>query len=70
MQVKVAGPSFPIWRQESSPKGSKNPVRYIRTMHAFFPVKVREALRDSLTEAGITEEDLRELVKKFPTGKQ
>ena len=32
-------------------------------MRAFFPVRVREALRDSLANAGITEEDLRELAK-------
>ena len=41
----------------------KDPSRYLRVMRAFFPVRVREALRDSLANAGITEEDLRELAK-------
>jgi hypothetical protein len=41
----------------------KDPSRYLRVMRAYFPVRVREALRDSLADAGITEEDLRELAK-------
>jgi hypothetical protein len=41
----------------------KDLPRYLRVMRAFFPVKIREALRDSLASAGITEEDLRELAR-------
>jgi hypothetical protein len=50
----------------------KDPSRYLRVMRAFFPVKVREALRDSLADAGITEQELRELARVFerPASKQ
>jgi hypothetical protein len=34
-------------------------------MGAFFPDMIREALRDSLAEQGVTEEDVRELIRKL-----
>jgi hypothetical protein len=40
-----------------------DPVRYIRVAGAFFPDMVREAIKDSMAEAGITEEDVREMVR-------
>ena len=42
-----------------------DPVRYIRVAGAFFPDMVREAIQDSMAEAGITEEDVREMVRKL-----
>ena len=42
-----------------------DPVRYIRVAGAFFPDMVREAIKDSKAEAGITEEDVREMVRKL-----
>jgi hypothetical protein len=42
-----------------------DPVGYIRVAGAFFPDMVREAIKDSMAEAGITEEDVREMVRKL-----
>ncbi len=42
-----------------------DPIRYIRVMGAFFPDMIRELLKDTLAEKGVTEDDLRELVEKF-----
>ena len=39
-------------------------VRYLRIMGAFFPDAIREAVLDSLADAGITESDIRELLAK------
>jgi len=44
--------------------GASNPVRSIRILHAFFPDTVRAAIKDSLAEEGITEEELRTLIQK------
>jgi hypothetical protein len=51
---------------------SANPVKAIRVIGAFFPDMVREAIRDSMAENGITEEDLREMILKAerPTRQQ
>jgi hypothetical protein len=38
-------------------------------MGAFFPGDVREALKDSMAESGITIEDLREMLKKAGGGR-
>ena len=48
--------------------GASDPVRSIRILHALFPKTVREALKDSLAEEGITEDDLKGLILKH-TGK-
>jgi len=40
-------------------------IRYITIMAAFFPDMVREQIRDNMAEAGITEQDLRELIRKL-----
>ena len=44
--------------------GASNPVRSIRILHAFFPDTVRAAIKDSLAEEGITEEELSTLIRK------
>ena len=44
--------------------GESDPVRSIRVLSAFFPEGVREALRDSMAEQGMTAEDLRELIRR------
>ena len=43
----------------------KDPVRAIRVLGAFFPERVREALKDAAAELGITEDDIRDLARKF-----
>ena len=40
------------------------PENYLRVAAAFFPDKVREAIKDEMAENGITEQDLREMAKK------
>ena len=42
-----------------------DPVRYIRVMGAVFPDMVRETIKDEMAEAGMTEDDLRELIQKL-----
>ena len=41
------------------------PESYLRVAAAFFPDKVREAIKDEMAENGITEQDLREMAKKL-----
>jgi len=43
---------------------SVDPTQYLRVIAAFFPDLVREAIKDSLAEQGMTEEDVRELLRK------
>jgi hypothetical protein len=43
----------------------KDPVRCTRVIGAYFPEKMREALKDQAAEAGITAEDLRDLLRKL-----
>jgi hypothetical protein len=50
--------------------GESDPVRSMRVLHALFPNTVREALKDSLAEEGITEEELRELIRKHQGSKR
>jgi hypothetical protein len=50
--------------------GESNPVRSMRVLYALFPDTVREALKDSLAEEGITEEELRELIRKHQGSKR
>ena len=45
--------------------GASNPVRSIRILHAFFPDTVRAAIKHSLAEERITEEELRALIRKY-----
>lgn len=45
-------------------KLANDPIRYVRVIGAFFPDMIREAIRDTVAEAGLTEEDLREIVRK------
>jgi hypothetical protein len=42
-----------------------NPIRYAAVIGAFFPEMLREAIRDSMAEQGISEDDLRELIRKL-----
>jgi hypothetical protein len=42
-----------------------DPVRYVRVIGAFFPEMMREAIKDEMAELGMTEEDLRELMRKL-----
>jgi hypothetical protein len=44
---------------------AKDPIRYAVVIGAFYPDMVRETIRDQMAEAGITEEDLRELIQKL-----
>jgi hypothetical protein len=44
---------------------SEDSIRYMAVIGAFFPDMVREAIKDSMAESGMTEEDLRELVRKL-----
>src|SRR5438045_1313242 len=41
-----------------------DPVRYVRVVGALFPEVVSERLRDLLAERGITEEDLRQMLRE------
>jgi hypothetical protein len=43
----------------------KDVGRAYRIMAAFFPERMREALKDFMAERGITEEDLRDLAPKL-----
>ena len=42
-----------------------DPVRYVRVIGAFYPDMIREEIKDSMAERGITEEDIRELIQKL-----
>jgi hypothetical protein len=42
-----------------------DPVRHFVIISAMFPEMAREALKDQMAEAGITLDDLRELVRKL-----
>ena len=39
-------------------------VSFVTVAGAFFPEMIREALKDAMAAAGITEDDLREFVRK------
>jgi len=45
-------------------KLATDPIRFAVVMAAFFPDMVRETIRDQLAEAGITVDDVRELIRK------
>ena len=42
-----------------------DPIRYMNVMAAFFPDMIREAIKDSMAESGMTEDYLRELIRKL-----
>ena len=44
---------------------AKDPIRYAVVMGAFFPDMIRETIRDKLAELGITDDDLRDLIRKL-----
>jgi hypothetical protein len=44
---------------------AKDPIRFAAVIGAFFPDMIREAMKDAVAEAGMTEEDIRELVRKL-----
>ncbi|QIG91983.1 hypothetical protein [Bradyrhizobium sp. 6(2017)] len=43
----------------------RDPIRYVSVMAAFFPDMIRESIRDAMAEAGMDEDDLRELTRKL-----
>jgi len=49
-----------------------DPIRYMNVIAAYFPDMVRELIKDQMAEIGMTEQDLRELVRKLesPEGEQ
>ena len=49
-----------------------DPTRHMSVMAAFFPDEVKNAIRDEMAEQGMTDEDLRELIRKLesPAGTQ
>jgi hypothetical protein len=42
---------------------AKDPVRYVRIIGAIYPDMMRDAIRDNMAAHGITEDDLRELIR-------
>jgi hypothetical protein len=44
---------------------AKDPIRFAVVIGALFPDMLREMIRDQMAEAGITEQDLRELIQKL-----
>jgi hypothetical protein len=46
-------------------KLAKDPIRFVAVIGALYPDMKREMIRDQMAEAGITEEDLRELIQKL-----
>jgi hypothetical protein len=44
---------------------ASDPISYMKVIGTLFPDMVREAIRDEMAEAGMTEEDLREMVRKL-----
>jgi hypothetical protein len=46
-------------------KLAEDPIRYMRVVGALFPDKVREAVKDAMAELGMTDEDLREFLRKL-----
>jgi hypothetical protein len=44
-----------------------DPIRHLHVLGAFFPEMVRESIKDSMAELGITVEDLREMLEKAKT---
>jgi hypothetical protein len=49
---------------------AKDPIQASRVLGALFPNLVRETIRDQLAAKGVTEEDLRELIRKLENPNQ
>ncbi len=49
---------------------AKDPMQATRVLGALFPDLVRETIKDQMAERGITEEDLRELIRKLENPNQ
>jgi hypothetical protein len=47
-----------------------DPIRCFRIMAAFFPERVYNTMKDVMAEKGITEDDLKEIVRKASPTKQ
>ena len=47
--------------RKASRELAEHPNRWVRVFNAFFPDRLREALKDEMARTGITEEDLLEL---------
>jgi hypothetical protein len=45
--------------------GDADPIRRLRVAGAFFPDVVREALKDEFAAAGMSEEDVREMLRQI-----
>jgi hypothetical protein len=52
---------------EAVEKLGDDPIRYVNVMAAVFPEMIREKLKDSLADAGITADGARELIEKLET---
>jgi hypothetical protein len=46
-------------------KLAEDPIRFTSVIGAFFPEMIREAMKDAVAESGMTEEDIREMVRKL-----
>jgi aryl-alcohol dehydrogenase-like predicted oxidoreductase len=44
---------------------AKDPIRFAAVIGAFFPEMIREAIKDAVADAGMTEEDLREMARSL-----
>jgi hypothetical protein len=42
-----------------------DPIRYVAVVGAFFPDMIREAMKDAIAEAGLTESDLNEMARNL-----
>jgi hypothetical protein len=42
-----------------------DPLRYVAVIGAFFPHMLREAMKDAMAEAGLTETDLNDMARKL-----
>jgi hypothetical protein len=48
---------------------AKDPIRFTAVIGAFFPQMIREGIRDAVAEAGLTEEDLREMARNLDSSR-
>jgi hypothetical protein len=55
----------PDFKNKAIDELATDPFRYATVMGAFFPDMIREAIKDSMAEVGMTEDDVRELVRKL-----
>jgi hypothetical protein len=43
-----------------------DPTKALKVLGAYFPNEVRETTKDAMAELGVTEEDIREILRKAP----